>query len=52
MDTLTHALIGALSARACTKVKKEKSLDHSLMFIAALAAAFSDIDYLPFEIHC
>ncbi|MCK5190308.1 MAG: metal-dependent hydrolase [Methylococcales bacterium] len=51
MDTLTHALIGAVTARACTKVKKEKSRDHSLMFVAALAAAFPDIDYLLFWVN-
>ena len=48
MDTVTHALIGAVTARACTKVKNEKSRDHSLLFIAALAAAFPDIDYVFF----
>lgn len=51
MDTVTHALIGAVTARACTKVKNEKSRDHSLFFIAALAAAFPDIDYVLFWVN-
>jgi inner membrane protein len=48
MDTVTHALIGAVTARACTN---EKSCDQSLLFIAALAAAFPDIDYLLFWVN-
>ena len=51
MDTVTHALIGAVTARACTKVKNEKSRDHGLLFIAALAAAFPDIDYVFFWVN-
>ncbi len=51
MDTVTHALIGAVTARACTKPKNEKTTDHSLFFIAALAAAFPDIDYVLFWVN-
>ncbi|MGR8979005.1 MAG: metal-dependent hydrolase [Gammaproteobacteria bacterium] len=47
MDTVTHAIIGAVTARAI-KVRHEKSKDHRLLMIAALAAAFPDIDYLLF----
>ena len=51
MDTVTHALIGAVTARACTKVRKNKSRDHSLLLVAALAATFPDIDYLLFWVN-
>ena len=43
MDTLTHSLIGAVSARAITK-----SRSRSYILVTALAAAFPDIDYLLF----
>ena len=43
MDTLTHSLIGAISARACTENRSR-----SYLLVAALAAAFPDIDYLLF----
>lgn len=51
MDTVTHAIIGAVTARACIKIKNEKSPHHGLLFIAALAAAFPDIDYLWFWVN-
>ncbi len=51
MDTVTHAIIGAVTARACTKIRNEKSRDYSLLFVAALAAAFPDIDYLWFWVN-
>jgi inner membrane protein len=51
MDTVTHAIIGAVTARACTKIKNEKSPHYGLLFVAALAAAFPDIDYLLFWVN-
>lgn len=48
---MTHALIGVITARAFTKVKHEKSVSHSLLYVAALAAAFPDIDYLWFWVN-
>ncbi|MGZ8902182.1 MAG: metal-dependent hydrolase [Methylobacter sp.] len=51
MDTVTHAIIGAVTARACTKIKNDKARDRSLLFIAALAAAFPDSDYLLFWVN-
>jgi len=43
LDTLTHSLIGAVSARAITG-----SRSHCYILVTALAAAFPDIDYLLF----
>lgn len=51
MDTVTHAIIGAVTARACIKSKNEKSPLYGLLFVAALAAAFPDIDYLLFWVN-
>ena len=46
MDTLTHGLIGAVAARSCCKSDRQKPY----WLIAALAAAFPDLDYLLFWI--
>ena len=43
MDTLTHSLIGAVSARVITE-----SRSRTYILVTALAAAFPDIDYLLF----
>lgn len=51
MDTVTHALIGVVTARSCTKINTKKPHDHSLLLIAALAAAFPDIDYVLFWVN-
>jgi membrane-bound metal-dependent hydrolase YbcI (DUF457 family) len=51
MDTVTHAIIGAVTARACITIKNEKSPHYGLLFVAALAAAFPDIDYLLFWVN-
>lgn len=47
MDTLTHSMIGAVAARAGMKNRA----DRSCLIVAALAAAFPDIDYLLFWIN-
>lgn len=48
MDTVTHAIIGAVTASACTKIRDEKPHDYRFLWVTALAAAFPDIDYLWF----
>lgn len=50
MDTVTHAIIGAVTARAA-KSTHEKSHDRTLLMVAALSAAFPDIDYLLFWVN-
>lgn len=47
MDTLTHGIIGALSARCCNNAK----VNQTYFFVAALAAVFPDLDYLLFWIN-
>ncbi|MEA3275578.1 MAG: metal-dependent hydrolase [Pseudomonadota bacterium] len=50
MDTLTHALLGALVVRATAPAKIEASGLRERTLVGGLAAAFPDIDYLSFWI--
>ncbi|MGR9100760.1 MAG: metal-dependent hydrolase, partial [Gammaproteobacteria bacterium] len=51
MDTVTHALVGAMTARACVKSGSDKRLGRTLLLAAAFSAAFPDIDYLLFWVN-
>ena len=54
MDTITHALFAGLSAKVITphQTKTENSCQNKdTLIIAAIAAAFPDIDYLSFWIN-
>jgi inner membrane protein len=44
MDTLSHSILAALTAKSCAKIDVKKSY----VLATALAAAFPDIDYLLF----
>lgn len=47
MDTLTHSMLGAVAARTGMKNR----VDKSCLIVAAVAAAFPDIDYLLFWVN-